>query len=44
VAKAFDRSKDLVCGLGLFELRAFAVQEDEGTDVELFRNLSIDLF
>jgi hypothetical protein len=36
VAEAFDRSQDLVCGLGPFEgLRVDVVQFDEGTDVGL---------
>ena len=36
MAKAFDGSQDLVCGLGPFEgLRVFVVQVDEGADVGL---------
>jgi hypothetical protein len=36
VAEAFDRSQNLVSGLGPFEgLRVFVVQVDEGTDVSL---------
>ena len=36
MAKAFDGSQNLICGLGPFEgLRIFVVQVDEGTDVGL---------
>ena len=36
MTEAFDRSQDLVCGLGPFEgLRVSVVQVDEGTDVGL---------
>ena len=36
MAEAFDRSQNLVCGLGPFEgLRVFVMQVNEGTDVGL---------
>ena len=50
MTEAFDRSRNLVCGLGPFEgLRVSVVQVDEGTDVGLELpdggvNTSLDLF